>query len=38
MKMGGCIGVNRSDGDTANGSSLNVSRPISGKYCNKKKY
>lgn len=29
--MGGCIGMNRNDGDTANGSSLNVSRPLSGK-------
>ncbi|XP_031625838.1 ubiquitin domain-containing protein 1 isoform X2 [Contarinia nasturtii] len=28
--MGGCIGINRNDGDTANGSSLNVSRPLSG--------
>lgn len=28
--MGGCISVNRTDSETINGSSTNVSRPASG--------
>lgn len=31
IEMGGCIGINRNEGDTVNGSSLNVTRPQSGK-------
>lgn len=30
--MGGCISVNRTDSETINGSSTNVSRPASGKF------
>lgn len=31
-KMGGCIGINRGDAETTNDSSVNVSRPVTGKW------